>query len=138
MSRPSFPALFVGAALGTAGMPVLAVTCYEVIDQTNAVIFRDTRSPVDLSTAGARSRDAMRDRGEQLVIFDVETCVVLGRTTATGSRMLTVEEIVAEFRAYAGPSSWGTYSSRLGGPPAPAQSATPTPSRGPSTSSGYR
>jgi hypothetical protein len=116
-------AFIAGAALGTAAMPVLAITCYEVIDRNDVVILRDTHPPVDLSNAGTPSREAMRSRGELLVIFDVETCTVLGRVTPTGSRTLTADEIVSEYRAFAGPSSWGTYSSRLGGPPTP----TPRP-----------
>ncbi len=136
MSPPSFPALLVGAALSAAALPALAVTCYEVLDRNNNLIFRDVRSPVDLSEAGQRARDAMRNRGEQLVIFDVETCIVIGRTTASGTKSLTVDEIVAEWQAFAGTSSWGTYSSRFGGSPGLAQGAT-LPARAPSSSSRY-
>jgi hypothetical protein len=137
MSRPTFSMLVVGAFLAVAAMPVLATTCYEVIDRSDVVIFRATRSPVDLSDKGAPARAAMRSRGELLVIFDVGTCVVFGRTSATGSRTLTADEIVAEFQPFAGKSGWGTYSSRVGGSPALAQGPAPAPSRGPSMPSGY-
>ena len=127
MNRRLISAFIVGAAVGTAAMPVLAITCYQVIDRNDVLILRDIRSPVDLSNAGAPSREAMRSRGEHLVIFDAETCTVLGRATPTGSRTLTADEIVAEFRSFAGPSGWGTYSSRLGGPPARAPTQTQSP-----------
>jgi hypothetical protein len=129
--------LAVGAVLGVAAAPVLATTCYEVIDRNDAVILRSTRSPIDLSDKGAPARAAMRSRGELLVIFDVDTCVVFGRTIATGSRTLTADEIVAEFQPFAGKSGWGTYSSRVGGPPVLAQPPAPAPSRGPSMPGGY-
>jgi hypothetical protein len=115
MIRWLFQALIMGAALGTA-MPVLAVTCYEVIDRTNAVVFRDLQTPVDLSAAGAPLRDAMYRRGEQLVIYDTSSCIVI-RPSTTGSRALTSDEIVAGWRPMPleGKSGWGSYSSRYGG-----------------------
>ncbi len=72
-------ALIAGAAVGAAAMPVFAITCYEVIDRNNVVILRGTRPPVDLSNAGAPAREAMRGRGELLVIFSSENCVLVGR-----------------------------------------------------------
>jgi len=109
MGRPVLPALFAGAVLGIAAMPAAAVSCYEVIDRSNVVIYRDTTSPVDLSDAGKRSRDAMRSRGELLVFFDTDTCVVLGHTTAAGSPTLTVDEIVGGYKGFAGKNAWSSY-----------------------------
>ncbi len=106
MNRYLVPALIVGATL-SAAMPVLAVTCYEVIDRNDTVIFRDSWTPVDLSAAGARSRAAMRERGELLVIFDAQTCLVVGRSSGAGIEKLTVDEIVAEW-----PDNWGLSSFR--------------------------
>jgi hypothetical protein len=111
MRRPKLAALIAGAALGAAATSVLAVSCFEVIDRTDTVIYRDTHSPVDLSDAGKRARDAMRARGELLVFFDTETCVVLGKTTATGSRTVSVDEIVAEYKGFAGKNAWYSYKS---------------------------
>ena len=119
-----FFACIVGAALGATAAPVLAGTCYEVIDRNDVVIYRDRRPPVDLSIAGAPEREAMRNRGEFLMFFETETCVGLGRSAATGGRALTADEIVAAFRPFGGKTGWGTYSSQLGGPPTPAQPAT--------------
>jgi hypothetical protein len=123
-------ALIVGAALGAVTMPVLAITCYEVIDRSDVVILRDTRPPVDLSAAGARSREAMRGRGELLVIFNTENCVLVGRATADGGRTFTADEIVAGWRPMLSErkSSWGTYSSRYGGMLPQGQASTPTQS----------
>ena len=90
-------------------MPALAVTCYEVIDRTNTVIFRDPQTPVDLSAAGAPLRDAMYKRGEQLVIYDTDQCIVIRQAT-TGGRNLTTEEIVAGWRSYVNSGFGGTSS----------------------------
>ena len=95
MIRALLPTLILAAGL-SAAMPVLAVTCYEVIDRTNAVVFSDSQTPVDLSDAGAPARDAMLKRGELLVIYDTNTCIVIGRGAATGNRKATVEEIVPQ------------------------------------------
>ena len=48
-------------ALVLAG-PAMAVTCYEIIDRTDTVVFRDSRPPVDMSAAGTAAREAMRAR----------------------------------------------------------------------------
>lgn len=147
MSRCLFRALLVGAALGAGAVPAFAVTCYEVTDRTDTVIFRDSRTPVDLSEAGMRSRAAMRNRGELLIIFDAPACIVVGRGAEAGGRKLTTDEIVAEWRDSWGTSSYrlwspsfgsyspnfGNSSANLGGAPAPAQAKAGTPPR----SSGY-
>ena len=108
MIRLLSQALIVGAALGTA-MPVPAAICYEIIDRNGVVILRDTNSPVDLSAAGAPAREAMRSRGELLVIFDTETCVLIGKATMTGSRTLTTDEIVAGWKSFGKSGFGGTY-----------------------------
>jgi hypothetical protein len=112
-------------------MPVFAITWYEVLDRNGAMILRNTRPPVDLSNAGAPAREAMRGRGELLVIFDTENCVLVGRPTADGGKTLTADEIVAGWKPMLSEkkSAWGTYSSRYGGllPQEGAPPATPTP-----------
>ncbi|MBK7793066.1 MAG: hypothetical protein IPJ62_11435 [Betaproteobacteria bacterium] len=99
MIRWLISAVIVGTALGSA-MPVLGSTCYEVINRGNVVIFRSAYTPVDLSQAGAPAREAMRNRGEHLVIFDADTCITVGLTTETGARKLTTDEIVAQWPKY--------------------------------------
>jgi hypothetical protein len=124
-------ALIAGAAMGAAAMPVSAITCYEVIDRNNVVTLRGTRPPVDLSNAGAAAREAMRARGELLVIFDTANCVLVGRANADGGRTLTTDEIVAGWKPMLSErkSGWGTYSARYGGllPPPETPAATPSP-----------
>ena len=110
MIRRLFQALIAGAALGSA-MPVPAAMCYEIIDRNDVVVFRDTNSPVDLSAAGASAREAMRSRGELLVIFDVDTCVVIGRASPTGGRTLTTDEIVTGWKSFGKSGFGGTYGS---------------------------
>ena len=123
-------ALIAGAAVGATAMPVLAITCYEVIDRSGVVILRGTRSPVDLSNAGAPAREAMRGRGELLVIFNTENCVLVGRATADGGRTLTADEIVAGWKPMLSErkSGWGTYSARYGGLLPPPETPAPTQS----------
>jgi hypothetical protein len=125
MTRRMLTRIAAGALLGSAAMPALAVTCYELIDRTDTVVFRDARPPVDMSAAGVPAREAMRQRGELLVIFDVDNCVIVGRSTVSGSRKFTVDEIVAEYRGTYGSSGYGRWSSSYTGSPAaaPAQSA---------------
>ena len=48
-------------------------------------------------------------RGELLVIYDVETCMVVGRASPTGSRTLTTDEIVAGWRSFGKSGFGGTY-----------------------------
>lgn len=123
-------ALIAGAAVGAAAMPVVAITCYEVIDRNSVVILRGTRPPVDLSNAGAPAREAMRGRGELLVIFSSENCVLVGRAAPDGGRTLTTDEIVAGWKPMLSErkSGWGTYSARYGGLLPQGQAPTPTQS----------
>jgi len=123
-------ALIAGAAVGAAAMPVFAITCYEVIDRNDVVVLRGTRSPVDLSNAGAPAREAMRGRGELLVIFSSENCVLVGKATADGGRTLTADEIVAGWKPMLSErkSGWGTYSARYGGLLPPPETPAPTQS----------
>ena len=107
MNGRLFSAFVIGAALGAAALPAFAITCYEIIDRNDEVIFRDTKSPVDLSNAGAPAREAMRSRGELLVILDVKTC----RVSPTGGRTLTADEIVAGWRSFGKSGFGGTYGS---------------------------
>jgi len=113
MNERLISAFIVGAAVGTAAMPVFAITCYEVINRNNVVIFRDLSSPVDLSERGARARDAIRNRGELLVIFETQTCVVIEQTSPTGSRTLTTDEIVAGWRSFGNSGFGGMYGSTV-------------------------
>ena len=113
MNRRLISAFIVGAAASAAALPALAGTCYEILDRNGVVALRDTVSPVDLSAAGAPAREAMRNRGELLVIFDTETCVLVGKATTTGSRTLTTDEIVAGWKSMGRSGFGGTYGSSV-------------------------
>ncbi len=106
-------ALIAGAAVGSAAMPALAITCYEIIARNDVVILRDTKSPVDLSYAGAPAREAMRSRGELLVFYDAATCMVVNRSAPTGSRSFTTDEIVAGWKSFGNSGFGGTYGSTV-------------------------
>ena len=113
MSGRLFPAFAIGAALCAAAMPAFAITCFQVIDRSDVVIFRGTSSPVDLSNAGVLAREAMRGRGEHLVIFDVETCWEVSRASPVGSRSRATDEIVAGWRSFGNSGFGGTYGSTV-------------------------
>jgi len=113
MNRRLISAFIVGAAASAAALPALAGTCYEIIDRNGVVALRDTVSPVDLSAAGAPAREAMRNRGELLVIFDTEACVLIGKASATGNRTLTTDEIVAGWKSMGRSGFGGTYGSTV-------------------------
>jgi hypothetical protein len=89
-----------GAALALFALGADAITCDIVIDRNGAVIYQDVTPPVDLSDRGAAARDRMRQRGEQLMIIDVEQCPRLVFSTVTGAA--GVEDIVAGMRPYVG------------------------------------
>lgn len=126
--------LLAGAtsAVAATAPAALAVTCFEVFDRGDVLIYRDTVSPVDLSVAGAPAREAMRARGETLVFFDTEACIVTGRTGTTPGRPLTTEEIMAEWQSFGGARS-GTALSRHGGVPAAAPTAVTGSASAPAT-----
>jgi hypothetical protein len=113
MNRRLLSAFIAGAVTAAAALPALAGTCYEIIDRNGAVVLRDAVSPVDLSMAGAPAREAMRNRGELLVIFDTDSCMLVGKATATGSRTLTTDEIVAGWKSMGRSGFGGTYGSTV-------------------------
>jgi hypothetical protein len=95
-----------------------AVTCYTVVDRSDATIYQDSEPPFDMSDRGAANRAAMRGRNEFLTIYDTDHCLpVSAPPGATGYRAATVDEIVSGIREYARSSSGGTTTSaaRSGG-----------------------
>jgi len=91
----SFPLVLTGAIAALAADAVQASTCYLVINAKDTVIYRESTTPVDLSDQGAAARNAMRRRGEVLMIIDTEQCWPVA-ASATGQA--SVEEIVAGIR----------------------------------------
>ena len=94
MRAMSFPLVLAAIAALAAGA-VEASTCYLVINAKDVVIYREANTPVDLSDQGAAARDAMRRRGELLMILDTEQCWPVA---ASPSGQATVDEIVAGIR----------------------------------------
>lgn len=112
-----------------------AVTCYTVVDRSDATIYQDSQPPFDMSDRGAADRAAMRGRNEFLTIYDADHCLpVSAPPGATGYRAATVDEIVSGIREYARTTSGGTTTSSARGG---AAAATPSARSSPSTSRKY-
>ena len=127
MHRRFFSVAFAGVALVLVARAADAHTCYVVLDAKDNVVYRNTSSPVDLSERGAASRDALRGKGELLMIIDVEQCSPLSPPGAR-SGAASVDEIVAGMRPAlppVGASAGGIYAPMPTdvGPTAAAQSA---------------
>ena len=89
-----------GAALAFFALGAQAVTCDIVIDRTGMVVYQDVIPPVDMSAGGAAARDRMRQRGEQLLIIEVDQCPRLVFSTIANAA--SVDDIVAGMRPYVG------------------------------------
>lgn len=114
-------ALLAGAMLPSAAS---AITCYTVLDRSDATIYQDTQPPFDLSEAGASAREAMRGRNEFLTISEADRCPQIAAPVgATGYRPASVDEIVAGIREYAKPVPGMNYGTKGGGRSAPAAPA---------------
>ncbi|HZI82687.1 MAG TPA: hypothetical protein VFF44_02175 [Casimicrobiaceae bacterium] len=94
-----FAAAFAMAALPSAAQ---ALTCYTVLDRTDATIYQNTEPPFDLSTeGGAAARDTLRSRHEFLTISETDRCPpVSAPPGATGYQPASVDDIVAGIRPY--------------------------------------
>ena len=95
MPRSAFPALVLaGFAVAYAGAAA-AINCYTIVDRNDNVVYRGTLPPVDLSDQGKPEREALRQRGQQLIAMDVDRCIGIEYFTgAAGSANLTVDQIV--------------------------------------------
>jgi hypothetical protein len=51
-----------------------AITCYTLLDRNDNVVYRDTRSPIDLSDQATPGRASLQKRGEYLMISEAERC----------------------------------------------------------------
>jgi len=49
-------------------LPAAAAECYLIVDRSNEVVYQGLTSPVDLSAEGKATRDALRARGEHLIV----------------------------------------------------------------------
>jgi hypothetical protein len=101
-----------GAALALFTLGAHAITCDIVVDRNGTVVYQDVIPPVDMSDRGAAARDRMRQRGEQLMIIDVDQCPQLVFSTISGAA--SVDEIVATMRPYVGANGGMGMSARPG------------------------
>ncbi len=112
-----------------------ALTCNIVLDRNDAVIYRDTAPPIDLSERGWSARAAMRRRGEFLLMMEADQCASFVAQTGAAGAGASVEEIVAGLRAYPGAAgTTGVMSSArptVGAAPAPAAAPAPRNAAGP-------
>jgi hypothetical protein len=74
---------FLSAALAASllALPVPsahAYWCYLLLDSKNAVIYRATLPPVDMSQRGKAARETLRDRGDLLLIMLTDECTPEG------------------------------------------------------------
>jgi len=124
-------------ALCAAGLAT-AAPCYVILDRNDAVVYRDTASPVDLSTAGARDREALRQRGQHLIIAEFDRCYAVGYISpTTGGTAATVDEIVMGLRPAIGTSNRGSGNSMTSAASANVSVApsAPPPARSPAPAS---
>jgi hypothetical protein len=98
MPKRSIMLASCGAALALFALGAHAITCDIVVDRNGMVVYQDVKPPVDMSDRGAVARDRMRQRGEQLMVIDVDQCPSLVFSTISNSA--SVDEIVASMRPY--------------------------------------
>jgi hypothetical protein len=131
MPRHSIMRASCGAALALFALGAHAITCDIVIDRNGTVVYQDVKPPVDMSDRGAAARDRMRQRGEQLMIIDVDQCPSLVFSTIANSA--SVDEIVASMRPYVGVNGGMGASARPGSsgniPTATSTQVAPAPTR---------
>jgi len=132
MHRTNFATLLLGSfAIALAG-PAAAVTCYEILDRSDNVVYRGTIAPVDLSDKGAPEREALRRRGQHLIAMEVERCIgVEYFTGSAGSAALTVDQIVGGIQTMRGSSPGGVAPPASGAASAPVPGAARAPAAAP-------
>ncbi|MEO5765063.1 MAG: hypothetical protein ABIR52_07110 [Casimicrobiaceae bacterium] len=132
MHRRTLAALLAGTFGLACAAPAAALTCYEILDRNDIVIYRGSIAPVDLSDKGAAEREALRTRGQHLIAMEVDRCLgVEYFTGAAGTSTLTVDEIVGGIQlrgrspgGYVAPSPAGVTPAGAGSYSAPAAPAS--------------
>jgi hypothetical protein len=141
MGKSTITALALAAAAAMFAGPASALVCYTLLDKSDTVIYRGYDVPVDMSAAGAAAREAMRRRGEYMMISYVDDCLLVSesRWTTGKSGPASVEDIVSGMRSFASGAPSGTPTS-VGGatsPRPPAQGAPAARSSSSGMRSGY-
>lgn len=92
-------AAIVGLAAMGVAQSAAAITCYLILDRNDAVVYRDSTPPFDLSETNSPQRTVLRQRGHHLMIAEFENCYSVGYvTTAAGGGTVTVDEIVMQLK----------------------------------------
>jgi hypothetical protein len=119
--------LFALLAASAAAGPASAVVCYTLLDKGDQVIYRGYDVPVDMSAAGQPAREAMRRRGEYMIVSYVDNCLLVAASRWTTGKFgpASVDEIVADMRPFAAGAPSGTPTS-VGGATSPLPPARPT------------
>ena len=73
-----FASIAVAAALAATAGAADAYTCYLVLDAKDVLVYRHVIPPVDLSARGAAAREALRAKGQLLMIIETDRCIPLG------------------------------------------------------------
>lgn len=111
----------IAAAAALAAGSAQALTCYTLYDHNDAVVYRGTFPPIDMSPDGDAQREAMRAAGQFLVFGDAETCPpVEYRFGEAGTKNLSVDNVIGGLQP--------TTAMRRG-TPAAAPASIPTPTR---------
>jgi len=128
--------VFTGMTMAAAASGTHAGSCYVLYDRSDNVVYQDTFPPVDLSDQGAAQREALRRRGEYLMIMESDLCPQVSFVFGSGgSSTLSVDQIVGGF-----PASQSMGNANSGGAaraPGPASGAAAT-SRSNAPSRGYK
>src|SRR5437867_12837682 len=91
---------FAGITIAGAAGGAHAATCYVLYDRSDNVVYQDTFPPVDLSDQGVAQREALRRRGEYLMIMESDLCPQVSFVFGSGgSSTLSVDQIVGGFPA---------------------------------------
>lgn len=89
-----FGYLLAAAALALPGVAA-GYTCYLVYDRNDSTIYRDMLPPVDMSVRGTAAREALRNRGELLLIIETDRCAPISFVTGPGgSGALNLDNMV--------------------------------------------
>ena len=96
-----------------------ALTCYTMFDRNDAVVYRGTFPPIDMSPDGDAQRDAMRTAGQYLLFVDTDLCPpVEYRFGDAGTKQLSVDNIIGDIRPMGATRPTGVPSSNVVAPPA--------------------
>ena len=132
MHRSALPTLLLVSFAAAYAGAAAAVNCYEIIDRNDNVVYRGTLPPIDLSDQGKAEREALRQRGQQLIAMDVDRCIGIEYFTgAAGSTNLTVDQIVGGI-----PTRGSSAATAPGSSGAASAAPVPTTSSPPARSSG--